>query len=83
VDLGIAGIRAQPVNRPRFNLARRKDEVHGDSHLGQAGMPKRTGEVASACFRIRDVGKTKAPARAYLRALFFDDQEVRQGGQLL
>jgi len=31
---------------------------------------------------IRDVGKTKAPARGYLRALFFDDQGVRQGGQL-
>jgi hypothetical protein len=31
---------------------------------------------------IRDVGKTKAPARGYLRALFFDDQDMSQGGQL-
>jgi len=32
--------------------------------------------------RIRDVGKRKAPARGVLRAQFFDDQGVRQGGQL-
>lgn len=31
---------------------------------------------------IRDAGETKAPARGYLRALFFDDQGMRQGGQL-
>ena len=31
---------------------------------------------------IRDVGKMKAPARGYLRALFFDDQCMSQGGQL-
>ncbi|MFN3973346.1 MAG: hypothetical protein ACK4L4_18665 [Gemmobacter sp.] len=54
----------------------------GDSHFGRADKPKRTGEMASACFRIRDVGKSKAPARGYLRALFFDDQGVRQGGHL-
>jgi len=54
----------------------------GGSHFGQAAKPKRTGEMASACFRIRDVGKTKAPARGYLRALFFDDQGIRQGGQM-
>ena len=28
VDLGIAGIRAQPVNRPRLDLAWREDKVH-------------------------------------------------------
>ena len=54
----------------------------GDSHFGRAVKPKLTGEKASACFKIRDVVKTKAPARGYLRALFFDDQGVRQGGQL-
>jgi hypothetical protein len=27
-------------------------------------------------------GKTKAPAKGYLGALFFDDQGVGQGGQL-
>jgi hypothetical protein len=27
-------------------------------------------------------GKTKAPARGYLWALFFDDQGMSQGGQL-
>jgi Lon protease-like protein len=32
--------------------------------------------------RIRDVGKSKAPARGVLRAQFFDDQWVGQGGQL-
>ena len=31
---------------------------------------------------IRDVGKTKAPERVILRAQFFDDQGIGQGGQL-
>ncbi|MCB1776182.1 MAG: hypothetical protein KDI50_01985, partial [Candidatus Competibacteraceae bacterium] len=31
---------------------------------------------------ICDVGKTKTPARGFLRALFFDDQGMSQGGQL-
>jgi hypothetical protein len=36
---------------------------------------------ASVRIRIRDVGKSKAPARGVLRAQFFDDQGVGQGGQ--
>jgi hypothetical protein len=37
---------------------------------------------ASVRIGIRDVGKMKAPARGFLRALFFDDQGVGQEGQL-
>jgi len=45
VDFGIAGIRAQPVNRPRLNLARREDEVHrGSSHLRQGGRADACGQ---------------------------------------
>jgi len=45
-------------------------------------MPMRAGNRASVSFGIRDRGKTKAPARTILRALFFDGQWVGQGGQL-
>jgi hypothetical protein len=45
-------------------------------------MPMRAGNMASNRIGVRDVGKTKAPERGVLRALFFDDQEVGQGGQL-
>jgi len=39
MHLGIAGIGAQPVYGPGFNLARRKDEVHGQlSSVGQGGQ---------------------------------------------
>jgi len=30
--------------------------------------------MASDRIEVRDVGKTKTPARGYQRALFFDDQ---------
>jgi hypothetical protein len=44
VDLGIARIGAQPVNRPSFNLARRKDQVHVVAFVwGRAGKPIRAG----------------------------------------
>ena len=36
MDLGIAGIGAQPGNRPGFDLARREHEVHG-AGLGMWG----------------------------------------------
>jgi hypothetical protein len=43
-------------------------------------MPKPTGEIASARFWIRDMGKKKAPERVILRSQFLDDQGVGQGG---
>ena len=61
VHLGIAGIGAQPVDRPGLDLARREDEVHG---------------VGLGMWRVRK----KAPARGFLRALFFDGSLLRQGG---
>lgn len=45
-------------------------------------MPMRAGNMASVSFGIRDRGKTKAPARAILWALFFDVQGVGQEEQL-
>ncbi len=36
-------------------------------------MPMRAGNMASDRIGVRDVGETKAPERAILRALFFDD----------
>ena len=49
---------------------------------GRADVPMRAAVLVSDRIRIRDVGKTKAPARGFLRALFFDDQWVGQGGQI-
>jgi len=44
VDLGIARIGAQPVDRPGFNLARRKDQVHRVAFMwDRADMPMRAG----------------------------------------
>ncbi|SNS83963.1 hypothetical protein SAMN04488078_103619 [Antarctobacter heliothermus] len=42
----------------------------------------RTGSMASDKIGVRDVGKKKAPERGFLRALFFDDQGMSQGGQV-
>jgi hypothetical protein len=75
VDLGVAGIGTQPVNRPGLDLARSKDQVHGTAFIwGRADVPMRAGNMASDRIGVRDVGETKMPARGYLRALFFDDQ---------
>jgi len=49
---------------------------------GRADVPMRAAVLVSDRIRIRDVGKTKAPERGFLRALFFDDEWVGQGGQL-
>jgi len=38
------------------------------------GTPMRTAKTGSAAISIRNMGKTKAPERGSLRALFFDDQ---------
>ena len=45
-------------------------------------MPMRAGNMASVSFGIRDMGKMEVPARAILRALFFDAQGVGQDEQL-
>jgi len=75
MDLGIAGIGAQPIKRPRLDLARCKDQVHQVVLIwGRAGMPTRAGNMASDMIGVRDVGETKMPARGCLRAIFFDDQ---------
>jgi hypothetical protein len=42
----------------------------------------RAAVLVSGRIGVRDVGKKKAPARGFLRAPFFDDQWVGQGGQL-
>jgi hypothetical protein len=64
VDFGIAGIRAQPVNRPRLNLARCEGQVHGGgSHLQQGGQAKRAAKSGSDRVGIRDVGENKKRPR--------------------
>ena len=74
VDFGIAGIGAQPVERPSLDLARCEDQVHGAVLIrGRADVPTRAGNMASDRIGIRDVGKTKTPARFILRAQFFND----------
>jgi hypothetical protein len=40
----------------------------------------RVAELASGGIGVVNVGKTKAPARGFLGALFFDDQVVGQRG---
>lgn len=83
MDLGIEGIGAQPVKRPSLDLARREDQVHGwfSSGAGRAcRCAQATGPASVSGSATGE--KTKAPARAILRALFFDDQWVGQGGQL-
>jgi len=49
---------------------------------GRADVPMLAAVLVSDRIRIRDVGKKKAPERGFLRAPFFDDQWVGQGGQL-
>jgi hypothetical protein len=82
VDLGIASIGAEPVDRPSFNLARRKDQVNGVALSGRRTSRSALGD-ASVRIGIRNVGKSKAPARGVLRAQFFDDQWVGQWGQIV
>jgi hypothetical protein len=43
------------------------------SELGQGGRSSATAKGAGDCIGIRDVGKTKTPARVILRAQNFDD----------
>ncbi len=64
MHLGIAGIGAQPGNRPGLNLARREDEVHEVAFADGAERPGTCHRPAGpAAHGIRDVGKTKTPAR--------------------
>jgi hypothetical protein len=73
VDLGIAGIGAQPVNRPSLDLARRKDQVHWAALIwGRADVPEGAGRRAGDRIGIRDMGKNEKaregiPAGAILR----------------
>jgi hypothetical protein len=61
VDLGIAGVGTQPVNRPGFDLARCKDQVHGAALIcGRAGKPMRAAARASGRIGIRDVRENKS-----------------------
>jgi hypothetical protein len=73
VDLGIAGIGAQPVERPGLDLARREDQVHGwlSRAGGRAEARRAMPETRSGSAMW---GKTKAPSKVILRAQFFDDQ---------
>jgi len=48
--------------------------------MEQDGPTRPRGQDGWQLNRIHDVGKTKAPARGFPRAQFFDDQVVRQGG---
>jgi hypothetical protein len=52
------------------------------SELRQGGRSSATAKGAGDCIGIRDVGKTKTPARGILRAQNFDDLGMSQGGQL-
>jgi len=73
MDLGIAGVGAQPVDRPRLNLARCKDQIHGVAFIwGRAGTPMRAGSMASNKIGVRDIGENESagegiPAGAKLR----------------
>jgi hypothetical protein len=49
---------------------------------GRAEVRTLAAGMASGTSRIHDAVKKKAPERGLLRAQFFDDQKVRQGGQL-
>jgi hypothetical protein len=75
VDLGIAGIGAQPVEIGQVSIwlgAKTRS-------IGQADVLKRAGRCqrGSAMW-----GKMKSAREGFLRAQFFDDQGVGQGGQL-
>jgi hypothetical protein len=52
------------------------------SHLGQGRHTDAHDGVTGDQKRIRDVMKTKTPARVILRAQIFDDADMSQGGQL-
>ena len=74
VELGVAGIGPQPVERPSLDLARCKHQVHGAVLIwGRADVPMRAGNMASDRIEARDVGETKTPVRYLLRAQFLDD----------
>ena len=47
---------------------------------GRADMATHTACAASGGIDVGDVGKTKALARGILRAQFFDEQGIGQGG---
>jgi len=66
VDLGISDIGAQPVNRPSFDLARRKDQVHGAVlNLGSADTTMRVAKSGNGKIWIRDVGKNESAREGY------------------
>jgi hypothetical protein len=63
VDLGVARVEAQPVNRPSLNLALREDQVHLAVLIwGRADVPTLAGKMAGDRIGVRDVGETKTPA---------------------
>ena len=71
VDLGIAGIGPQSVERPSLDLARREDQVHGVAFIwGRADKPMRTLADASVRIGIRDVGENESAREGYLPGAF-------------
>jgi hypothetical protein len=81
MDLGVAGIGAQPVERPSLDLDRCEDQVHWAALIrGRADVPTHAGNMASDRIGVRDVGETKTPARVILQAQFFNDVYAGQGG---
>ena len=82
VDLGVAGIGPQPVNRPGLDLAGRKDEVHGRFSFGASGRAEARRREGQQQNRDPRYGENESAREGFLWAQFFDDQGVGQGGQL-
>ena len=65
VDFGIAGIGAQPVNRPGLDLARRKHEVHGRFSFGQGGQAETRRRLGQQQNRDPRCGENKRAREGY------------------